>query len=161
MSGQHVNNHNRPNKGRQLSAERTISYLLFSQVCLRILVLLRLHHRQYRTCLHQVQSKSEVTNQHRATGARLTKTTKNQNKKKNDNRDSDESLRDLPEWLEEFTDNLKDTEMPVLAHISQDSDSEHPTRVVSKSKEAQYLCSLPKRSKLRSMLADKDDRGSL
>ena len=41
---------------------------------------------------------------------------------------------DLPEWLEEFTENLEDTEMPVPAHISQDSDSEHPTKVVTKSR---------------------------
>ena len=36
---------------------------------------------------------------------------------KNGNRDSDDRLRDLLEWLEEFTDNLKDTEMPMPAHM--------------------------------------------
>ena len=36
----------------------------------------------------------------------------------------DDRLRDLPEWLEEFTDNQEDTQMPAPAHISQDSDSE-------------------------------------
>ena len=59
--------------------------------------------------------------------------TKNQHNKRDDNRDSDERLRELPEWLEEFADNLEDTEMPVSAHISQDSDSEHSTRLVLKS----------------------------
>ena len=54
-------------------------------------------------------------------------------KKKDDNRDSDERLRDLPEWLEEFTDDLEDTEILVPAHISRDPDSDHPTRVVLKS----------------------------
>ena len=33
-------------------------------------------------------------------------------------------LRDLPEWLQDFTENLEDTETPVPAHGSHDSDSE-------------------------------------
>ena len=45
--------------------------------------------------------------------------TENQNKKKNGNRDSDDRLQDLPEWLEEFADNQEDTEMPVPAPVSQ------------------------------------------
>ena len=44
-------------------------------------------------------------------------------------RTSDDRLRDLPEWLEGFTDNLEDTKMPALAHFSQDSDSERPSKV--------------------------------
>ena len=55
-------------------------------------------------------------------------------KKRNGNRDSDGRLRDLPEWLEEFTDDPEDTEVHAPAHISQDSDSERPTKVVSKSR---------------------------
>ena len=41
-------------------------------------------------------------------------------------------MRDLPEWLQEFTDNLEDTEVPALAHTSQDSDSERPTKVTTR-----------------------------
>ena len=41
-------------------------------------------------------------------------------------------MRDLPECLEEFTDNLEDAELHAPAHISQDSDSECHTKVVSK-----------------------------
>ena len=37
-----------------------------------------------------------------------------------------------PEWLEEFTDNLEDTEVPALTNTSQDSDSERPTKVASR-----------------------------
>ena len=59
---------------------------------------------------------------------------KTQNKKKDDSRDSDDRLRDLPECLEEFTDNLEDTELPASVHSSQDSDSEPPTKVVSRSR---------------------------
>ena len=33
-------------------------------------------------------------------------------------------LRDVPMWLEEFTENLEDTELPALANISHDSDPE-------------------------------------
>ena len=39
---------------------------------------------------------------------------------------------DLPEWLEEFTENLEDTEVSAPAHISFDSDSEHLTKVASR-----------------------------
>ena len=74
--------------------------------------------------------------------------------------DADDRFRDLPEWLEEFTDNLEDTEVSASANISHDSVSESPTTVV-KIKEAQYLCSLPKRPKPRSLLANENDKGSL
>ena len=39
-------------------------------------------------------------------------------------------MRDLREWSEEFTDNLEDAEVPAAAHISHDTDPEHPTKVV-------------------------------
>ena len=58
----------------------------------------------------------------------------NKNKKSGDSRDSDERLRDLPDSSEEFTDNLEDTGLHAPAHITQDSDSERPTKVVSKSR---------------------------
>ena len=41
-------------------------------------------------------------------------------------------MRDLPEWLQEFTDNLEDTEMLAPAHISHDPNSERPTNVASR-----------------------------
>ena len=50
-------------------------------------------------------------------------------KKKGNNQATRSRLRDLPEWLEEFTDNLEDAAVPAPAHISQDSDSERPTKV--------------------------------
>ena len=39
------------------------------------------------------------------------------------------SLQNLPEWLEDSTENLKDTEVSALADTSHDSDSERPTKV--------------------------------
>ena len=56
----------------------------------------------------------------------------NKNKKESNNQATGDRLRDLPGWLEEFTDNLEDTGTPVLADIPQDSESERPTKVVSK-----------------------------
>ena len=54
-----------------------------------------------------------------------------QNKKRNGNQDLDR-LRDLPERLEEFTDNPEDTEVPAPANISQDSNAERPAKVASR-----------------------------
>ena len=54
--------------------------------------------------------------------------TQNKSKKRDGNRDSDDRLRDLLEWLEELTNHLEDTEAHAPAHISQDSDSGRPTK---------------------------------
>ena len=55
-------------------------------------------------------------------------------KKKNEdnNQASEDQLGDLLEWLEEFTDGLENTEVAEPANISQDSDSERPTKVACK-----------------------------
>ena len=70
---------------------------------------------------------------------RDSKKSQNKNKKECDKQATGDRLRDLPEWLEEFTENLEDTETPVPAHVSQDSGSERPTKVVSKSR-IQSIC---------------------
>ena len=46
-------------------------------------------------------------------------------KKEDTNRASGDRLRDLPEWIEEFTENLEDTEVSAPAH----TDSKRPTKV--------------------------------
>ena len=68
----------------------------------------------------------------------------NKNKKESNKQATGDRLRDLPEWLEEFTDNIEDTEAPVPAHVSQDSDSELPTKVVSKSRKHSSYTHFPK-----------------
>ena len=98
-----------------------------------------------------------MTNTHPETGS---PETQKQNQKRNGSRDSDDRLRDLPDWLEEFTDYLEDKETPVPAHVSQDSDSERPTKVGSKSRKHQIVYSLSKRPKLRSMLENQNYEGS-
>ena len=57
-------------------AKRTISYRFVFPVCPPILVAIRLHHRQCRICLQQVQSRSEVTDHAEETGADLSQNSK-------------------------------------------------------------------------------------
>ena len=49
-----------------------------------------------------------------------------------DKKDENDPLADLLFWLEDFTDNLILTEVFAPAHISQDSNSEHSTKVASR-----------------------------
>ena len=62
--------------------------------------------------------------------------TKKQNKNKDNSLASSNRLRDLPDWLEEFTENLEGKEVPASrdtpANTSQDSDSERTTKLVSR-----------------------------
>ena len=62
---------------------------------------------------------------------------------------SDDRLADLPEWLEEFKENLVDTELLASAHSSQESDPEHPTKVATKSWKHNICTHFPKDPKLR------------
>ena len=55
-----------------------------------------------------------------------------QSKKEEHKTNADDRLGDLPEWLEPFTENLKDTETLAPAQVSQDSDSERTTKVSEK-----------------------------
>ena len=105
-----------------------------------------------RTRHQQVQTRSEVTNTHQETGAQKYKT-------RNGSRDSDDRLRDPPEWLEEFTDKLEGIEAPVPTHVSLDSDTERHMKVVSKSRKPSIH--FPRRPKLRSMLENQKYEGSL
>ena len=59
-------------------------------------------------------------------------------------KDADDPLADLPFWLVDFTENLEPTEVRAPAHIYQDSDSEHPTKVVTKSRKHSIYNHFPK-----------------
>ena len=91
--------------------------------------------------------------------------TKNKNKKRDGNRDSDNRLRDLLAWLEEFTDNLKDTELHAPAsHFS--GLRFGPSYDVQRKWYQNQRCKVfsthfPKDPKLRSLLANQNDEGSL
>ena len=70
----------------------------------------------------------DAHNQHRETEAIL----KNKIYKMDNTHATRYRLRDLPEWLEEFTDNLEDTDVPAPANISRDSDSDRPAKVAAR-----------------------------
>ena len=53
-------------------------------------------------------------------------------------------MADLPEWLEEFKENLMDTELPASAHSSQESDSEHSLKVATNSRKHSIFTHSPK-----------------
>ena len=137
MSGSAVKNHDWPKMRRRFYAKRTTSYLLlFEGLSTRV--------GGNSSSTSTSQDLSSTSPAQERSGERAPRVwcgspseTQNQNRKRNDSRDAD-NLRDLPEWLEELTDNLEDTELHVPAHSSQDLDSERPTKVVSKSKSRKH-----------------------
>ena len=68
-----------------------------------------------------------LTNKRWETDATIQKPKNEDNKQAAGNR-----LRDLPESLQEFTDNLEDAEVPAPANTSHDSESERPTEAASR-----------------------------
>ena len=85
--------------------------------------------------------------------------TQNKNKHRNIIPASGNQLRDLPEWLKEFTENPEDEGVLAAKDTPADSDSELPTKVATQ--EAQYFYSLPKRPKLWGLQANQDHKESL
>ena len=140
-SGSAVTNHGWPKRRRHLFATWTISCRLLFPGYPPILVAFRLQHRQ--STLQELSSRTPA--QERSDGLApenwcgSPSKTQNKNNKRDGSRDSDDRLRDLPEWLEEFTDNPEDTEVHAPAHISQDSDSERSTKVGWTSRKQSYL----------------------
>ena len=68
----------------------------------------------------------------------------NQNKKRDDKNNSDDPLADLPQWLEEFKENLVDRIACIRTNSSQESDPEHPTKVATKSRKHCIYTHFPK-----------------
>ena len=129
--------------------------------CRQILVPVRLLHRHRRTHqVHpQVQHQSEVTNPHQKTGAihQQPKT----KKKRNDSRDSGDRLRGLPKWLEEFTENLEDAEMPAPAHSFLMSQIRNVLLKWHSGSTVSILISQKTEIANYAMLPNHDDKGSL
>ena len=63
---------------------------------------------------------------------------------RDDKKDADNPLSGLPFWLEDFTDNLEPTDVHAPAHTSQDTDSETPSKVVTKSRTHSIFAHFPK-----------------
>ena len=96
-------------------------------------------------------SRSSIERPRRSSKNRKTKNISN-------NQATRSRLRGLPEWLEDFKDNLEDPEVPALANTSHDSDWERLTKVATR-KHRIYTPpsppspspSLPKDRKLRNL----------
>ena len=106
----------------------------------------------------QTEEQREVT----AFGNGSGQSTKTPKKKKNKEHKSnaDDRLRDLPEWLEPFTDNLEDTETPAPAPVSQDSDSERTTKVAENLRKHSIFAHFPEKPRLRRLLENQNNKGS-
>ena len=110
--------------------ERVIN-LQRTKVYPQILVPVRPQHRHRRT--RQVHLQVQQQSEDPAPGNwRDSPETQDKKKKRDNNQASEDRLRDLPEWLVEFTENLEDAQVPAPAHASHDSDSERPLKVVSR-----------------------------
>ena len=111
-------------------AKRRISFLLLSQDCLqgRAQSFVLLHRFRGTRLVQQHNEVTIPTLKHRETEAKK--------KHKDNNPATSNRLRDLPDWSEEFTENLEGTEVPAsretAANTSQDSDSERPAKVESR-----------------------------
>ena len=68
----------------------------------------------------------------------------NQRKKRDDKKDANDPLADLPFWLEDFKDDLVDAELPAPAHSSRETDLGHPVEVVTKSRKHSIETHFPK-----------------
>ena len=88
--------------------------------------------------------------------------TQNKNRKRDDRKKLDDPLADLPEWLEEFKENLVDTDLPASAHhSSRESDPEPPTKVATKSRKHSIYTHFPKDRNCEICKKDQNYKGSL
>ena len=114
---QQSKNHGWPNRRRRFYAKQTTSYLLLFQE-----FSISSGSNSSSTSTSQdlsstspAQERSDELAPRECCGS--PSETQNKNRKSDDSRDAD-NLRDLPEWLEELTDNLEDTELYAPAHSS-------------------------------------------
>ena len=122
--GQRSENHGWPRKGRQLYGKWRTSFVSSFQG-------LSTSSGSNLSSTSALQDLSTtIPAQERSDGLAPREWRQNKNKKRDGSRDADDRLLHFSEWLEEFTDNLEDAEVHAPAHISQDSDSERPSKVV-------------------------------
>ena len=114
-------------------------------------------HRYSRTHEEHLQVQQSCEGDDEALGNRRDRQKKLKTKKKEGG--SGKPLVRLPNVVSFRTSqNLEDTEVPAIGHISQDSDSERPTKVASK---MHTVLLTFRKTKLRSLLANQNDKGSL
>ena len=152
MSGSAVRSHDQPKTGRVSSARRITSYLLSFKGYPPILDAFRLQHRCHRTFLLK---EAEVASRRLVQSPEIP----NQNKPRDDKRNSKDSLADLSNgWRSSLI-------------ISKIQKYMHPHTVLMiqirnvlqkwHSGSTVFKNSLPKRPKLGSLLANQNDKGSL
>ena len=159
-SGPAVNNHGWPNKGRQFFG-KTEKF----RTCVDWRpILVRMHrltgHRRAHQVHHQVQHQSEVTSSHQEIGRAIPPKTPYQNFKRAINMGLRTTVCEIFQsgWRSsQRISKIQKCLHPrtfVMSQIRNGLQKWHP-------EESQYLYSFPKRPKLRSMLANQDDKGSL
>ena len=139
-SGSAVNSRGWPNKRRKFMHDGNSYFWSFLDYRVHLLH----RHRRTRQVHQQVHRKVQLRRSDELAPGNWSR---NPSK---DSKDSNDCVWDLPEWLEEFADNLEDAEMPSPAYISHDSDSEHPTKVapIHTYFPKDQLCEVCKRTKM-------------
>ena len=150
--GSAVKIHDWPKMGKTLSARHTILYLVSFQGYLTSLEAFRLLQMPSQESLGPEaplaygnraaasSSSDSVLEQSDELATRKL----GQESLRSDKKDENDPLADMPFWSKDFTDNLIPAEVRAPAHISQDSDSEHSTRVATKSRKHSIFTHFPK-----------------
>ena len=131
-----VKSHTRPKMGNEFCVRQKISFLLLSQDCFPARAQVRLLHSYSRThrvtCPSPARIRSDETHAQASGDRGDPPKIKNKNEKMGNNQATRSRLRDLPVWLQEFTEKLEDTDVPAPANTSHDSDSEHLAKVATR-----------------------------
>ena len=146
----------RPKKGRQLYAKRTTSYLLLFHGYPPVLEAIRRQHRHCRIC-QQFLLQNEATNLHQKTGAGHCQKPQTKIKRGMTIEIRTTVCEIFLNSLEDFTDNGSACTRTRFSGPKFGTSHESGIKI----KEAQYLYSVPKRPKLRHMLENQNDKGSL
>ena len=157
MCGPAVKKPHPTKQGKKILCKTATSYPSLSLDCRQILVPARLLYRHRRTqqVHRQVRQQSEVTMGHKETGA----IHQNPPPKKKGRQRWIIGIAKLSRMVRGVhRKSRRYRSACTCTHFTHDSESERPTSGIE---EAQCFYSLPKRAKLRSMLAKQDDKGSL
>ena len=163
MSGSAVKSHTWPNKGRRVYATRKISYLLLSLDCRQILVPVRPPHIHTRTRqVHlQVQQQSEVKIRHQETVARQTQKPLTKKIKRRLTIKIRTTVCEIFLNVWRRSQIIWRTQKSMCPHTLLRTQIPNVLQKWYQNQGSIILCSLPKRPKLRGMLAEQNDKGPL
>ena len=153
MCGLAVNNHDGTKMVKVFSSRQTILYFWCFQNYLPVLEAIRRQHRHRRICLQQVQLKSKVTNWLHEGGADHPQKPKTKIKKRI-------TIEIRTPVCETFLSGWRSSQIIQRTQephaFPQDSDSERPTKVVSKSRKHNIYTHFPKARNCEVCLGDCD-----